>query len=248
VLSPRTLAAIRAVRAAGIPVIIATGRMFRSLAPHLAEAGITEPAICYQGAAVVDTETGRFLLHVPIPVELARRVIEAVSAEGFALNCYVDDHLYVAETTDASRRYADFQGLPVTEVGSLAEWLAADPTKLVAIGDPDALAGLRARLHDRFADELHITTSLPHFLELGSPDVTKGTGLAFVAARMGIALDRMVAFGDGENDIELLERAGFGIAVENAHPLAKAQADWICPSAEEDGVAQVLEVLLDSRA
>jgi hydroxymethylpyrimidine pyrophosphatase-like HAD family hydrolase len=54
-----------------------------------------------------------------------------------------------------------------------------------------------------------------------------------------------VAFGDGENDLELLDWAGFGVAVENANDGLKARADWVCPSAEEEGVAQVIEALLD---
>ena len=50
------------------------------------------------------------------------------------------------------------------------------------------------------------------------------------------------------NDVELLEWAGFGVAVANAHPRVLAVADWVCPSAAEEGVAQVMDALLDSRA
>jgi hydroxymethylpyrimidine pyrophosphatase-like HAD family hydrolase len=53
-----------------------------------------------------------------------------------------------------------------------------------------------------------------------------------------------IAFGDGENDLELLDWAGYGVAVENAHPAVKARADFVCPSAEEEGVAQVIEAFL----
>ena len=78
--------------------------------------------------------------------------------------------------------------------------------------------------------------------------MTKGSGLDFLAARMGFTKEQTIAFGDGENDVELLEWAGYGIAVENAHDRVKAVADWVCPSAAEEGVAQVLEALLDSEA
>ena len=98
-LRPRTIAAIRAARAAGIRVIVVTGRMFRSVRPYLDRAGIEEPVVCYQGAAVVEPGSGRFLLHEPIPLEAAREAIAAVEAEGHPLNCYVDDELYVAEDT-----------------------------------------------------------------------------------------------------------------------------------------------------
>jgi hydroxymethylpyrimidine pyrophosphatase-like HAD family hydrolase len=68
-----------------------------------------------------------------------------------------------------------------------------------------------------------------------------------VGERLGFTPATTVAFGDGENDIELVAWAGFGVAVANAHPRVLEAADWVCPSAEEEGVAQVIEALLDSR-
>ena len=77
--------------------------------------------------------------------------------------------------------------------------------------------------------------------------MSKGSGLAFVAGRLGFEAERTVAFGDGENDLELLEWAGFGVAVENGHRGLLARADWVCPGPRDEGVAQVLEAYLGSR-
>jgi hydroxymethylpyrimidine pyrophosphatase-like HAD family hydrolase len=85
-------------------------------------------------------------------------------------------------------------------------------------------------------------------LEIGNPEVTKGSGLAFVAERLGLALDRNVAFGDGENDVELLGEVGFGVAVENGHPRLQAIADRTCPGPADEGVASVIEAVLHSIA
>jgi hypothetical protein len=245
-LRPRTLAAIARARGASIEVIVATGRMFRSVRPYLELAGIEAPVVCYQGAAVVDPRDGRFLLHEPIQLPLAREAIAALQELGHPPNVYVDDVLYVAEHTAYSRAYAEFQHLPVTEVGDLLAWIHIGPTKLVAVGEPEQLVGLRASLHERFGEELYLTTSLPYLLELGNPAVSKGTGLAFVAERLGLDLGRVVAFGDGENDVDLLGAAGFGIAVEQAHPLLLERADWVCPGPEAEGVAAVIDAYLDS--
>jgi Cof subfamily protein (haloacid dehalogenase superfamily) len=234
------------VRAAGVPFVIATGRMYRSVLPYARAAGGDEPLVCYQGALVAEPASGRFLLHEPIPLELARETIAAVEAEGFALNCYVDDELYVAEVTENARAYADFQNIPLTPVGPLLDWLEAPPTKLVAVDAPEALDELRPRLERHFGERLFIAKSLPYFLEFASPNVSKGTGLAFVAEHLGLDLVRTVAIGDGENDLELLGAAGYAIAVENGHELVKARADWICPGPGDEGVAQVLEAYLDS--
>jgi Cof subfamily protein (haloacid dehalogenase superfamily) len=221
--------------------------MYRSVKPYLEAAGIDDPVICYQGAVVADPATDRFLRHVPIPVELARETIAALRAEGFHVNCYVNDELYVDRVTPEVERYASFQHLPIHEVGDLASWLSEPPTKLVTIGDPEQLDDLEARMKARFGGRLYISKSLPFFLEFASPDVTKGSGLEFVAEHLGFARERTIAFGDGENDVELLERAGFGVAVANAHPRVLAAADWVCPPAAEEGVAQVIEAVLDSR-
>src|SRR5947199_2975983 len=99
----------------------------------------------------------------------------------------------------------------------------------------------------RFGGRLYISTSLPYFLEFASPDVTKAAGLEFLAEHLGFARERTVAFGDGENDIELVEWAHYGVAVDNADDIVKAVVDFIFPSVGEEGVTQILEACLDSR-
>ncbi len=247
VVRPRTQTALEAARAAGIRVLIATGRMFRSARPYALAAGIDDPVICYQGAAVVEPRSGRFLLHDPIPLELAREAVATLEEAGYSPNVYIDDRLYVSEATLTSDRYARFQNLEVHSVGNLLDWLEAPPTKLVVIGDPLALDGLGARLRHEYGSRLFIAKSLPHFLEFARKGVSKGSGLAFVAELLGFSLEQTVAFGDGENDLELLEAAGVGVAVAGGHEGLLALADFVCPSAEEEGVAQVIEAILARR-
>ena len=222
--------------------------MFRSVRPYLEQAGISDLVVCYQGAAVVDPRSGTFVLHEPIPLEIAREAIARLTELGHSPNCYVDDRLYVAEHTEYSRMYADFQHIPVEEVGDLTAWLSRAPTKLVAVADPADIPMLREALTASLGDRISLTTSLPYLLELGNPAVSKGTGLTFVAERLGISVERVVSFGDGENDIELIAEAGFGIAVEDANPLLLERADWVCPSANDEGVATVIDAYLESLA
>ena len=237
-----------AARTARVRVLIVTGRMFRSVLPYLVQAGIEDPVVCYQGAVVAEPVSGRFLRHEPIPVELAKETIEAVEAERFHVNCYVDDQLYVARVTPEARAYADFQDLVIHEVGELTSWLEKPPTKVVAVGEPKQLDDLEQRMKARFDGRLYISKSLPFFLEFASPDVTKASGLAFLAEHLGFSREKTVAFGDGENDVELLEWAAYGVAVANAHERVLAVADFVCPPVTEEGVAQVIEAFLDSRA
>jgi Cof subfamily protein (haloacid dehalogenase superfamily) len=223
--------------------VIVTGRMFQAVRRYLTG---PEPVVCYQGAAVVDPTSGTFLRHVTIPLPLAREAIDAIQRAGFGLNCYVDDELYVAQVTPEAERYASFQHIRLHVVGPLLDWLEREPTKLVVVGDPAALDVLGGELREQFRTRLFIAKSLPYFLEFASPEVSKGSGLAFVADRLGFTPAETVAFGDGENDLELLDWAGYGVAVANAHDEILARADFVCPSAQDQGVAQVIEALLAS--
>ena len=154
----------------------------------------------------------------------------------------------MSHLSQAASDYAGFQEVRVHEVEDTLEWLTAPPTKLVCVGDPDELDGVEARAKQAFGERLYISKSLPYFLEFAQAGVTKGAGLDFLAAHMGFTREETVAFGDGENDIELVEWGGFGVAVENAHDRVRAVADFVCPRDTEEGVAQVIEAYLHSRA
>ncbi len=238
---------MRSAQAASLPVIVVTGRMVKSVRQALGPAGVAAPVIAYQGAVVAD-EDGRWLRHEPIPLELARAIVAALGEEGHSPNVYVDDELYVAADTAEARAYATLNRIEFHVVGPLLDWLDEPPTKLVCVGEPGVLDALEPRLKARFGDRAHIAKSLPHFLEFARAGVTKGSGLDFLAARLGFTKAETIAFGDGENDLELVEWPAYGIAVANAQERVKAIAQWVCPSAEDEGVAQVLEALLDSKA
>ena len=245
---PRLVHAVVAVREAGIVPMIATGRMFASARPYARELGVTAPLVCYQGALVADPVTGEWLLHRPMGVALAHEVIDAVAAAGFHMNVYVDDELYVESLNQEAVTYARHARLEAHTVGDLRAWLDRPTTKIVVVGDPAALDGLQKRLRASFDGRLFIAKSLPFFLELALPGVSKGAALEFVCGRLGIDPADVVAFGDGANDVELLEAAGLGVAVGEADAALTPVAGWRVPGVEEDGVAAFLEALVDSRS
>ena len=217
--------------------------MVQSVRRALEPAGLHDPVICYQGAVVVDGD-GTWLRHEPIPFDLAREALVFAAGEGYSPNVYVGDELYVSSVTPEARNYAEFQHLPIHPVGDLLAWLDEPPTKLVLVGDPEELDAVEARAKAAFEGRLYISKSLPYFLEFAADGVTKGAGLDFLAGHMGFTCDETVAFGDGENDVELLEWAGYAVAVENGHEQVLAIADLVCPPVTEEGVAQVIEAYL----
>jgi len=245
-LSPATVRAVAGIRRAGIEPIIATGRMLAR--PYALQLGVTAPLICYQGALVADPTTGEWLLHRPIDVPIALEVIRAVRNEGFHQNVYVDDQLCVEKPTPEARTYAEHARLEMVVVGNFDTWLRRPTTKIVVVGEPAALDDLETRLRSRFDDRLFIAKSLPIFLEVASPGVSKGVALAFVCERLRIDPAATIAFGDGANDLELLEAAGLGVAMADADRALLEIADWTVPPVAEDGVASFLDLLVHSRA
>jgi Cof subfamily protein (haloacid dehalogenase superfamily) len=244
-LHERTIAALRQAQDAGIAVVVVTGRMVKSVRQAMAPAGLRSPVICYQGAVVADAD-GHWLRHEPLPLELARETIVVLADEGYSPNVYVDDELYVAADTEAARAYAQLNRIDFHVVGPLLDWLDEPPTKLVAVGEPARLDALEPRMKARFGEREFISKSLPHFLEFAQKGVTKGAGLDFLSEHIGVSRERAIAFGDGENDVELVEWPAYGIAMGNAVQRVKEVARWVCPPAADEGVAQVLEALLDS--
>jgi Cof subfamily protein (haloacid dehalogenase superfamily) len=245
--TPALRRAVAAAADAGIRPIVATGRMFASARPYARELGVTAPVICYQGALVADPVSGEWLLHEPMNVPLAREVIVAVRAAGFHMNVYVDDTLYVEELNEEARTYAAHARLEAHPVGDLLAWLDRPTTKIVIVGEPVALDGLQEALRAGFDGRLFIAKSLPYFLEVAMPGVSKGAALHFVCGRLGIDPAAVVAFGDGANDVELLRDAGLGVAVEDADAALLRVADWTVPPVAQDGVAGFLAALVSAR-
>jgi Cof subfamily protein (haloacid dehalogenase superfamily) len=180
-------------------------------------------------------------------VALAHEVIAAVEQAGFHMNVYVDDKLFVEELNEEAITYATHARLQAHAVGDLIAWLDRPTTKIVVVGEPEALDGLQDELRARFDGRAFIAKSLPIFLELARPGVSKGSALDFVCERLGIDPAAVVAFGDGANDVELLEAAGLGVAVAGGDAALEEVAAWTVPSVDEDGVAGFLDALVDSR-
>ena len=127
----------------------------------------------------------------------------------------------------------------------------AEEAGLVAAGQPvlkglfineeTASERLTAELQVQVGDRLTVMRSHPLFVEVTSPNVSKGKALAFLADWYGIPRAETIAVGDSGNDLSMIEWAGLGVAVANATPEVLAAADWIAPPVSENGVVAVIE-------
>ncbi|MBM7868245.1 Cof-type HAD-IIB family hydrolase [Heliobacterium gestii] len=233
--------AIAQARRQGVAVTLSTGRMFRAAHPFARLLDLDLPLIVYQGAMIKDGATGEILLHRPVDQELALEVLDFLRGEGLHVNLYMDDHLHVERIGPEVLDYMDMARVPATLVRDQRRLLEqACPTKILAIGDPERMAALVEPCRRRWGDRLYVTRSKPYYLEFMNRQSGKGTALAFLAERLGISRESVVAIGDSYNDLDMLAYAGVGVAMGNAPDEVKAHADWVAPSNDADGVAAAL--------
>lgn len=241
-ISGRVKDAVQAVRDLGVLVTLATGRMYCSALPYARQLSLDLPLITYQGALIKTSHTGEVWRLLQIESETLFPLLRFLEQEQVHINLYVGDDLYVAEMNEIADRYARFSRIPVQAVGRLSSFPVPAATKVVVIGDP---AFLRQQLQPAaqrlFGGHLTINTSRPHFLEFGHPQATKAQALAHLGAHFHISRHQMMAIGDSENDRDMLEYVGLGVAMGNSEPAVQAIADYVTASNEEDGVALALD-------
>ncbi len=245
-LSPRTRRAIGQVRANGVHVTLATGRMFESAVVSSSELNIDTPIVSYQGAQVSDPTTGEVLWQVTLTPRMTSDALDALDEWGLEVMAYHGGDVYVAESSPWIEGYIERNDVVVHSVGNLRKAAHLGFTRLVVVGDDDDIRDLEASLLRQFDSSLHVTRSLPHFCEILNPCGGKHKALGWLCARLGVRPDETIAFGNGYNDVHMLSWAGLAVAIDGAVDETLAVADKIAPPIEEDGAAQVIEELLDA--
>ena len=242
-----TVKAVRALRERGVRLVVATGRRFEGACEHAERLGSEDedPVICY-GGSMVRRINGETLLHRTLPKDVSVEVLEWAAQRELHARVFVDGRIIVSPETPAAVRYLRSREPDVEVVESPAAWLlngGENPTKLVIVDRPDRVPGWLGEAQRAFSG-LFVTRSLPHYVEVGGREGTKSEGLKFLCERWRIDPARTLAFGDAENDIDMLAFAGLGVAVGGMSEEVRAAADAVAPPVDEDGVASFVHGLL----
>ncbi len=221
-----------------------TGRIEESAAPYAHALNINAPAILYNGAKVVDLRTENTILQRCLTRMQTLSVLEILKQFDVDVNLFIDGRLYVEGLNSVIREYIAKDGITCQETGDLVKFFkrtgkGVRATKLLIIGSSVVLDGLKRTISASLPG-LALVKSETDYLEVLPQRVSKGAALRVLCKHLGIDLAQVVAVGDGPNDIEMLEAAGLGIAVENAHPLLKERADFVTSSNEDCGIARVI--------
>ena len=240
---PELAQALARCRTRGIGLGLATGRMYESALPYARAIGANAPLILCNGGRIQGPDSGEVLCSRTLARDEARRALRLVKRHGLHVNVYYRDRIYIEQESETSRESAEKDGVVQTPVGDLEAFLDGDPMKLLIIGPGEKLEALRAD-YEAAPHQSEVVRSEPTYLEVLPEGVSKGSALSEVSRLTGIPLSQIAAFGDSNNDLELLRTAGLGIAVANALPQAKAAADRTTTLPFGRGVAEQLERFL----
>lgn len=252
-LSRRVREAIGEVRRRGLEVVLCTGRRYRTALPLLRELRLSGSVVVNNGVVVKDVESGRTLHQSYLPRELLAEVLGIARDWGAPL-VYVDAHHedldFLTEGPERAhafqREYLEHNTRFYRSVGDLSEQPLDNAILVSLMADGERLLRLRAAARCALGEriQLHFLVNKNyqgHILEFLSPAAGKWQALERVAAGVGIAAAEIVAIGDDENDLEMIRRAGLGIAMENAVAELRAAADHVTGHNAEDGVIEAIE-------
>jgi HAD superfamily hydrolase (TIGR01484 family) len=242
-ISRRTQAALRRARAAGIELLMVTGRPPR----HVAKIeGVTEfggVVICVNGALTYDLDQELVLREERLSAVIARELVQDLRVRFpgicFAVEVGVDYGFEPSYGPHGKR--SDPPGLPIVDVLTLS---ARGVNKLIARHPRFSPEELLGQSRDLFLERAQVSYSGAPFLEISAATVTKASALACYCAERNIDRSQVLSFGDMPNDLPMLEWAGHSVAMGNAHPSVVRAAHEVTVSNEEDGVAMVIERLL----
>jgi Cof subfamily protein (haloacid dehalogenase superfamily) len=236
-------AAIAKARAAGVEIVIVTGRMYQATKPFAAELGLDGPVVCYQGAATYLLKTGERIGHVPVPGEVALDLVAKAKRDDSHPQLYFDDQLYVEDVNKYTKIYTDVAKVVPIVVPSLEAELRSgrETTKFVAVVDLARAEAYTADVKAFVGDRAYVTRSNPEFVEAVDPHVSKGTALRFLCGYLGIPLEETMAIGDAWNDVPMLSIAGYAVAMGTAPADVTAEADAVVGDVAHFGVAEAIE-------
>ncbi len=238
--SLRTSKTLHQVATAGVHVVLASGRP----APSVAQCSTALPGqqfmVASNGGVVVNMAGGRPLVAKPFPQAALGGIERLVEALPVRMCLYTAWDWFVTEIDEWVELEARRAGIQPKVISSLSHPPALPAIKVMLIGEPSILRGVSALLRRELGGVLYWFHSYPEYLEIMPVGVSKGTACQMIRERLGIAFERVLAIGDGVNDVAMLDEAGTGVAVANAVRELLDRADYLAPGNDADGAAIAL--------
>lgn len=235
---PSTKSGLSLLKDKGFTTMLASARPPLAITPIVDTLGMDHFYISLNGALVVRDQ--EILLDEPMDGKATQEVVRRGLARGLSVNVYSTWDWFIHEVNPHSTREGEIVGFHGT-VRDL--YTVTKAHKILVIGNPTEIAFLQQELSQE-VPSVQGSLSNPTYLEVVATGVSKAHALELVCNLVGIPLGDTAVFGDGENDLPMLEVAGLGIAMGNAHSSLKEVAKLVTKTNNEDGILQAIEQIL----
>lgn len=241
-ISAKNIAAVQKMVDAGITVTIATGRMYRAALPIAEELGVNVPIITYNGA-LIKSVSGEILHSEYLTADLVSEIVKFFEKRNWYLQNYSNDELLYPCRNDYSEFYERTQKIHGAEIGWQEMSTRTEKVcKLLGITANETETLERAKiLKAEFGNRIDITKSHPQFVEMMMPGVSKAAAVKILAEKLGVERAEVMAIGDSENDLPMLQAAGQSVAMGNAAEKIKAACKFVTADCADDGFADAVE-------
>lgn len=224
---------LKKLKAEGHKLVIATGRPYRSSEPYYTKLGLDTPLINYNGGLISWPGNNAFedVVHT-VKREVILDIFEHNKEYIYNAFCEIRDDIYLLEKRDDIMNLLHYFNGAKLHVGPFDETLPNDPHGLIVVAHKHQGQHIEAYVKKHHKDEVLVRNwgdEYRFIIELYTPKTNKGAALSHVAKTLGFDREDVIAFGDGHNDIEMLEYAGIGVAMKNAHEDLLEVADVISP-------------------
>lgn len=245
-IGPENAAAVRRLQREGVICILASGRRHENMVRYHRQLELHGPIVSSNGALVKIAETHEILTESLMPEQWAAEIVADALRRGITMNYYhADGHLLSNEKSPWMELYEERTGSHSTFDDDLNSYAGKRALKLIWIDAPERISALYEEMNAGYGDKLAIVVTDPEYLEFMAPGVNKAAGVAAAASHWGIAQAEILAFGDGNNDVEMLQWAGMGVAMSHARPSVQAAANRIAPPGNiASSLARAVEMVL----
>ena len=244
--SIRTIKIIKEIVDLGVHIVVATGRTFKSAKNILNGISGINYIVPFQGSQVVDLNNDKIKWHSPLASFMLNDALDQLeNYSGFEIMVNCNGQIFVSNLTNEMSSYGKRNNMDMTYIDDLRNLSTKNPDRIVILGERSKIQELESDLKCEFKTDLYITRSLPYFCEILHPNSGKDKGLAWICEQLKINKSETIAFGNGYNDLQMIEWVEMGVAVKNSVPEVINVANKLAPSIENDGVASVLEEFLE---
>ncbi|WP_226576897.1 Cof-type HAD-IIB family hydrolase [Halobacillus litoralis] len=246
-ISEKTKKTIQNVMDQGHIVVIATGRPHRASINYYHELGLDTPMVNFNGALIHHPSNHNWdAIHSPIGIRTAHKIIYICQKLGVKnILAEVKDKVYLDQYDEEIMSIFQTKNDPIT-VGGLQSNLKEDPTSILIHPEEEKIQQLRDELDDHASLIDHRKWGAPwHVIEIVRAGMNKAVGLDKISRYFHIPKERIIAFGDEDNDLEMIEYAGVGVAMGNAINELKDVSNYVTQSNEEDGISIFLDNYLE---